>query len=173
MAGTDVTCRECYTILNKMCVKIEMMKNVMDNMRSDNMKIIFALIALVAANFGLKYLGTPWWLYIGVGMSIFASIFLLCCTIMTWSKINKVWMFLGITVSVKLMYASVLRIFFYHNNLRLPQLCGIPAQLLDAIVCILLVIMFWREGRWDGYERRHITPLNAGGERVDQCPIVT
>ena len=47
-----VTCSDCLAELGKLDVKLEMLnKNIM--------KIVYALLGVVGANIGTKYIGTP------------------------------------------------------------------------------------------------------------------
>jgi len=143
----EITCVDCIRILEKLDTTLTLL-------RGDVMKIVYALLGLVAANFGLKYLGTPWYLYLAVGSSIVASVFLLCATIFSWKSINKVWKMIGITIAIRLAGVSIIRIVCYSQDIPIYRWAGVPVQVMDAFICVLLIIMFWHNGRWNGRERR-------------------
>lgn len=144
----DVTCVDCYVTLNRISATMEMLQK-------DTLKIVYALIGLIAAQFGLKFLGTPWYLYVTVGVSIVASVFLLLCTSKMWYKIPFVWRILGLSGSFILGFKAICRIYYYRLDQRLPPELGIPVQLVEAFIAFILIVVFWQNGRWNGKERRN------------------
>jgi hypothetical protein len=145
----NINCIDCYAMLTEI-------KTLLGSLRGDLMKIIFVLLGLEAGKIGVKYLGTPWHLYIMVYVCLGVSAFLFASTIYAWAKkkIEWLWGVLGIILTIHFGYESILRIVFYSQGSRIPRHYGIYAQLISVAAAIIVFIIFFRNGRWDGKERR-------------------
>ena len=117
MVDREITCSDCFG-------ELKLIGQNLTLLRGDIMKIVYALLGLVAANFGLKYLGTPWYLYLFVGASIVTCVFLLCVTISSWKKIPPLWKILGLTIAVRMGFVSFLRAYCYSHDIPLFQWAG-------------------------------------------------
>lgn len=148
-------CRQCQHLL----VKIDTTLNLM---RRDYTKIIYVMLGMIASGIGLKFVGTPWYLYIFVYAALLSAVFLIGVTIHYWKHISFYERMIRIFFSVMLLYGTSLRVYFYKMGERLPQDLGILANLLYIIICILFMAKVLRENRPQANkERRQCARMNG------------
>lgn len=118
------------------------------------MKVVIALIAVVAANVGLKFVGSPWWVGLTAYVSFFASAFLLGSVFVTWRKITWPSRLVRLVFATFMAASSITRLFLFE-----PEAEVAPAWfpgLMDGffvILAALLVIAVWNS--WDGDRQSH------------------
>ena len=143
MSEKEVTCTDCLMILNKIDVTLNLL-------RADLVKIIISMLGMIAAQIGVKYLGTPWYLYIMVYVSIVVSIFLVASTVYSWRQIPVLWRVLALSLAVMFSTAAGCRIWAYVQDLPMSKNMGIVMQLIQALSGVLVMVIFWRNGRLHG-----------------------
>jgi len=143
----DITCVDCYVALSEIKVTINLL-------RGDLMKILYVMLGMIGAQIGVKYLGTPWHLYIMVYVSIITTVFLLASTLFSWRAIPRLWRGLGFSLAMLFGFSSGIRLLCYSKMIPLPKEAGVVVQALYVLCGTLVVIIFWRNGRWDGEDRR-------------------
>ncbi len=147
----DITCLDCYGLLREVSSGVK-------NLNKTLVKVIFALIAILAADKGIKLLGTPWYVHIGMWSCIFAGIWLLCMVIVQWKSLGLWRRVARVSISLAMLYASGLRIFYYGIGERIDPKWGAIANFLWVAIAISAVAATWTDNNWNGKERRDPNP---------------
>jgi len=154
----SVDCGECHKILTEIKVMVDLSVKENVNLRKDFMKIVLALLALVGSNIGLKFLGTPFYLYIGVGSALFGGIFLACSVIVFKDELDFYEKWQRILVAAVVLYASILRIYFYRKGITIPQNFGLAQNVLYTVLVWFMIYSAWkykpRRWPWSGMKER-------------------
>lgn len=149
MKEKDVTCVECYGAI----------KNIdgqMTQMNSSMMKIVYALIGIIAANIGTKYIGTPWYIYTAMYATMFSATFVLLILIAKWSCFNACERLIRILFVVYALYVSILRIIHYQLGTPLTQFEGMVSNIIITSLAITFIFQAWkRDYLKRNMKRRH------------------
>jgi hypothetical protein len=79
----DEDCKACLSGIGRI-------EGHLESLNSSIMKIFYALIGLATASIGTKFIGTPWYIEIGMYTAIFSAVFVLLITVSKWKCLN-VW----------------------------------------------------------------------------------
>ncbi len=112
-----------------------MMNSTLSIMRTDYTKIIFALIAVVAASLGLKFINTPWYVDVAVYLCELSGTFVLFQLISVWKRINLANKVLRIVLVAIMIFSSVVQTCVYH-----PVEEPAPSWFLLVINLMLIVL---------------------------------
>ncbi len=121
------------------------------------MKIVYALLGVIGANIGTKFIGTPWEVELTMYAYMFGAIFVLLLTIAKFRCLSF-W-----EVEVRLAFVSVacwvsyLRIYHYQTDTPFTMREGIITQLLSLSMAVGFIMIAWRRDalrkkrkrRWD------------------------
>lgn len=118
---------------------------LLDDLSNRLYKIIYAILGLLGASIGLKFIGTPWYVDLLVFLSITASIFVGAYTLMNWSLMTK------LQRAHRLTYFSIpaalagLNIFLYRPSVIEPHIWFIPGiDIFLSIIVTSFIIMTWK-----------------------------
>ena len=102
-------CKDCLVGIGKIETRLEILN-------SNIMKIVYSLLAVVGANIGTKFIGTPWYIELTIYSLMFGGIFVLLITIakrhcLTFWESWIRYSFVTLTI-----WVSALRIYHYQTN---------------------------------------------------------
>jgi hypothetical protein len=127
----------------------------LDMMRKDYNKIIYALIAIVAANIGLKFAGTPWYVDVGIYVSLVSGIFSCILVIVSKKYLSLRNFIIRLSFSLIIFGQGIAQIILFN---KASTLSGGPAMaaydIIISIICVLLMAFFWRDHRKQGDNKR-------------------
>lgn len=117
----------------------------LDMMRKDYNKIIYALIAIVAANLGLKFISTPWYIDVAVYLCTFSGAFVLCQLIMVWNELRLANQVMRILTIAVLLTSSVTQMIIYHPGEEAsPGWFPITINILLTLLAVSMVWSVWK-----------------------------
>lgn len=155
---SDVTCTDCYAILAEIKAEMKTAREYQQayttNQQASNNKIMIMMLGIIAANIGVKFIGTPWYIHMGVYVALVASVFLLSSVVLGWRRINWRKKVLMLAYSSSVLYATALRIYHYQAGTNLTKFEGFFMNLAYTFVSMMFIVAFWNSNYWNGKERR-------------------
>ncbi len=113
---------------------------------SNNQKTMLALIGVIAANIGMKLVGSTITADLMAFASMFAGAFLIGGTVFTWSKTSLPRRAVRLTFAMFLFFSTCMRAFVFQSGITLPPLWYAP--MIDGffiLLSILLVLSIWKD----------------------------
>jgi len=149
MTEENQDCRQCLVAIAKV-------ETGMTNINGNMMKIFYALIGIIGANIGTKYIGTPWYVYTALYASMFAAIFVFCITVAKWRCLNVYSKWIRISFVISVVYSSFLRIYHYQVATPLTQIEGVVSNMINLSLAVAFISMAWkRDSKRSNKKRRH------------------
>jgi hypothetical protein len=99
--------------LNSIDKSLAVMCNTLDIMRKDYNKIIYALIAILAASLGLKFVNTPWYIDAGVYLCEAGGVFVLLLLLSSWKELNLANRSMRIVLVAIMLFSSIVQTIVY------------------------------------------------------------
>ena len=121
--------------LNSIDKSIAIMCNTLDIMRKDYNKIIYALIGIVAASLGLKFVNTPWYIDAAIYVCELVGVFVTFHLISIWKDLNLSNRVMRIVLISIMLFSSVVQTLVYR-----PGHDPSP-QWFSPIINILLILL--------------------------------
>ena len=145
--GDGHDCKACYALLTKVDTKLE-------NLNKSIMKILYALLGVIGANIGTKYIGTPLHVELAMYSLFFASIFVLTITLAKFRCLNfwEKWIrfsFVGLC-----FWVTGLRIYHYQTATSFTQNEGIVTQAITISMAIGFIVLAWKRDAMRKAKRR-------------------
>ncbi len=109
--------------------------NTLLMMRNDYNKIIYALIAVIAASLGLKFINTPWYVDVAVFLCELTGVFVFFHLISVWKYLNLANRVMRIVLIVVMLFSSIVQTCVYH-----PVEEPAPSWFL-LVVNVLLILL--------------------------------
>jgi hypothetical protein len=97
-----------------------------DGIERNNLKIVIALIGVIAAQVGVKLVGSPWYIDLSVAASCFSGIFLGGTLIVWWKEFSIQQKLFRILVSLFTISNAVIQIFVYHPGFEPAPMWHLP-----------------------------------------------
>lgn len=113
-----------------------------DSMSRDLMKVVYALIGVVGANVGVKFINSPIYLVISGWLAAFAGLFVISSVIHKWKSLPKLKKIMRLTFSFFVIFSVYCREAIVP---RPPDWYGLVINLLFIIISILLVMSVWND----------------------------
>ena len=140
-------CRQCLIGIAQMDQKLTTLNNSI-------MRIVYALLAVVGANIGTKFIGTPWYIEIAMYSTMFGGIFVFLITVAKYRCLSfwERWIrftFVGYTI-----YVTILRIYHYQTNTALTQIEGMVANAFLCTLAVGFILLAWQRDSKRIFERR-------------------
>ena len=104
-------------------------------MRNDYNKIIYALIGVIAASLGLKFINTPWYVDVAVFICELTGVFVFFHLISVWKTLNLANRILRILLVVIMLFSSVVQTIVYH-----PVEEPAPTWFIFAVNILLILL---------------------------------
>lgn len=108
-------------------------------------KIIYAVLGLLGASIGLKFVGTPWYVDMFVFASLTAAIFVMAFTITNWKCMTKLQRFFRVSFGMFTIFSSAVHICIYQPGVEASPTWFAPTiDVFLTLLCILFIITTWR-----------------------------
>lgn len=121
--------------------KLTSIETKIDFLRQDYMKIFLAMLGIIGASIGLKFIGSPFLTITATYLAIFSSIFVVGATIYRWNHMRASVKTLRIAFIIFVLYSVGMRTVVFESGVTLPPIWYAPS--IDAffvIICILMLI---------------------------------
>ncbi len=135
--SSELSCKDCLAVIGKLDVKIDLLNTNM-------MKIFFAMLGIIGANIGTKYIGTPLYIYMAIYSALFSGIFVILVTIYKRKYLSFLQVYIQTVFSLIVFYVSGLRIYHYQAGTSLTQLEGFISNILMILLAWGFIIKAWR-----------------------------
>jgi hypothetical protein len=127
--------------------KLARIETKVDTLKNDFMKMIAGLVGIIAANIGLKFVGTPWYVIVCVYMSIFAGVFLLASILLQWKVLTNLDKVIRTVFALFILYSSFCREFLFDVSTGVPLWYTPIVDIFLTGICILLIVRVWNQKR--------------------------
>ena len=134
----EVTLQSIDTRLAVLC-------NTTDIMRKDYNKFIYALIAVVAAQFGMKFISTPWYIDLAVYLAELSGVFVLLHLICTWKESSIATKIMRIVVVTIWLFSSGAQTIIFRPDNEPPPTWYLP--ILNGLLIVLAIAVSWLSWR--------------------------
>ena len=145
---SDEDCKQCLSDIGDVKQIVGNLQGTVDTLVSalndSTKKTVMAMIGLIAASIGSKYIGTPWYIEIAMWFTMSGSLFVFLVTLWKrkclgfWEKSIR-FTFCGYGA-----YVSILRIYHYQVNTPLTQTEGMFANMLLTCLAVGFIVQSWR-----------------------------
>jgi hypothetical protein len=147
---SDEDCKQCLSGIGRL-------EGHLEALNGSIMKIFYALIGLATASIGTKFIGTPWYIEIGMYTAIFSAVFVLLITMSKWQCLNIWERWIRISFVLAVGYSFGLRVFHYNAGTPFTQFEGIFKNGLDTMLAFGFVMLAWRR---DALKQKHRRRFN-------------
>jgi hypothetical protein len=121
----------------KICTELEMI-------RRDYTKIVYALIAVIAANLGIKLAGTPAIVDIMIYLSLFSGVFTGLMLISAWKFLQRWMRVLQAVFSIFMIFNGIAQIWLYRPGEQpSPLLFNPVTDGFHILLAIILILSAW------------------------------
>jgi hypothetical protein len=118
------------------------------------MKVVYALIGVIGASLGLKFVNSPVHTVIFAFVSFFAGTYLLASTIGQWKYMGWYLRTLRAFFTIFIYFSVICRTFIFESGITLaPEWYSPLVDSFFIIICILLLIISWKF--WDNGNTGH------------------
>jgi len=129
--------------------KLTSIETKLDLLRKDYSKVMFAMLGIIAATLGVKFIGTPPLVHIATYTALLTGMFLLTSTIANWKRMAIGRRLVRLSFATFLFYSVSARILVFTAGIDLPPNWYVPGvDLFFIVISIILMMVVWR--RWDG-----------------------
>ncbi|MFA5377994.1 MAG: hypothetical protein WC455_19745 [Dehalococcoidia bacterium] len=113
----------------------------LDIMRKDYNKIIYALIGIVAASFGMKFIATPWYVDLAVYICELVGVFVFFQLISVWKDLNLANKAMRIVLITIMLISSVTQSVIYHPGHEASPPWFAP--IINILLILLGITSMW------------------------------
>ena len=124
-----------------------------DDMRKDYSKIVFALIGVVTATIGAKFIGTPWYIDLAVYFTEFSMAFLFFSTIQAWKSLTKQMKATRVIAILLLIVSSVTQTIVYAPGVEHSPIWFPPV--INVLLSLLAVTLVWSAWSYRSMPSKH------------------
>ncbi len=138
-------CRECQKILVELQTSIS---HIVDRMEANEKllgKIVFALLGIIGATIGVKFIGTPWYVEVAIYSALISAIFMTGVTVWRFRYLSKGRIIIRLSYAMLVVHATGVRIYYYAKELPIPMEAGVAQNMLFVCLAIALAIDAWHE----------------------------
>ncbi len=122
--------------------KLGKIEAIVQNIANSNTKIMIALIGVIAAQVGLKFVGSPPWVIIASYVSFFASAVLLTSLVIFWKRMSLSMRLVRITFALFIIFSVTCRVIVFHETVTLTPVWYTP--IVDGFFTLLCLLLIWR-----------------------------
>ena len=118
---------------------------------NNNQKTMLALIGVIAANIGMKLVGSTVTADLMAFASMFAGAFLVGGTVFTWKKTPLLRTAVRLIFATFLFFSTLMRAFMFQSGTTLPPMWYSP--IIDGffiVLSIFLVLSIWKDENLNG-----------------------
>ncbi len=137
-------CKQCLMGIGRIESTLKMLNNNM-------MKIFFALLGVITAQIGSKYIGTPLHVEITMYSLMFGAVFVMGVTIWKWQCLNLWEKWIRISFVALCLWVTGLRIYHYQTDTAFTKNEGVITQLITISMALGFIVLAWRR---DAMRRR-------------------
>jgi hypothetical protein len=129
-------CRACLVAIAKVETRIQILNN-------NIMKIVYALLGVIGANVGTKFIGTPWHVEVAMYSLMFGAVFVFLITFTKrkcltfwekWTRYNFV---------ILCVWVTSLRIYHYQTETAFTKNEGVVTQLITLGMAFGFIMIAW------------------------------
>ena len=131
-------CVECKMLLAEI-------KTTLDIMNGNYMKLFIAMLGIIAATIGVKFIGTPWYVHAAIYSALFSTVFVAFSTLIYWRRLKFWRRWIRVIFVFIVLYVSLLRIYHYNLGTPLTQTEGFIMNILYILLCIGFVFRTWND----------------------------
>lgn len=118
----------------------------LDNLIKQNTRIMLAMLAIIAATLGVRFVGSPAHTIVLTYATLFAGTFLLASIVFYWNRIPRSRLILRIGFMMFLFFSAICRVFVFVPEIELPPSWYVPTiDIFLTILAILLVVSVWKD----------------------------
>jgi uncharacterized membrane protein HdeD (DUF308 family) len=111
-----------------------------DNLVKSSQRTIYALIGVIAATLGVKFMGSPWYSIVFTYSALFAGTFALVSTIWEWKRIPLFNKILRLSFLSLLFFSVTCRTFIFEATLGVPDWYTPIVDIVFVIISVIFVI---------------------------------
>jgi len=133
----EVTCLHCFAGILEIKVQLEMLNKT-------SLKMMMAMLGIIAATVGAEFLGTPWYVHVSQYAGLFAGVFLFSSVVFMWKRLSYKRILLRLVFSLMLFYSIGTRTFIFENRMDVfPSWFPVGINIFYIFIAILLVYKVW------------------------------
>lgn len=141
-------CKDCLVGIGEIQTKLTMLeKAYSDGWKISNanlMKILYALLGMMGAQIGTKFIGTPLHVEIAMYTLMTSSIFVLAITIAKWRCLIFWEKWIRLNFVLLCFWVTGLRIYHYQTHTDFTQTEGVITQLITTSLAIGFIVLAWQ-----------------------------
>ncbi len=111
-----------YTkVETEMLTCLKALETKVDSLNKNTQKTVFALIGVIAATIGVKFMGSPWYSILFTYTALFAGAFCLAGTIFEWKKLYPLAIVVRLLFLTFLFFSVTCRTFIFEATQGVPS----------------------------------------------------
>ena len=130
-------CKQCLNGIGRI-------EGQLSTLNSSIMKIFYALIALAGASVGTKFIGTPWYIELGMYSALFGGIFVFIITIWKWKCLCFAEKWIRLSFVVYVVYTFSLRVYHYNTDTPFTKVEGMFTNIIMTSLAVAFIVLAWR-----------------------------
>jgi len=131
--------------------KLTSIETKLDETNNHLMKIVYALIGLIAASLGLKFIGSPPDIIISLFVCLFVATYLVTATTFQWKHTRWLVKALNLGFAIFMYYSVICRIFLFESGITVaPMWYSTSINIIFVLLGILLLgvsVKFWENNK--------------------------
>ena len=143
-------CRACLVAIGKVETRLQILNN-------NIMKIVYALLGVIGANVGTKFIGTPWYVELSMYSLMFGAVFVLGITVMKRHCLNFWEKWIRYSFVLLAFWVTILRIYHYQTDTPFTKTEGVVTQMITLSMAFGFILLAWKRDaarklkkrRWD------------------------
>lgn len=117
-----------------------------NHLNSNTNKVMMSLIGVIAASIGMKLIGSPPLTDLFAFASMFAFVFLVGGTILTWGKTNNPRKFVRLAFASFLFFSVFMRTFVFESGVTPAPVWYAPTiDVFFVILSVSLILSIWKD----------------------------
>lgn len=129
------------TPTEKLMMDQEKIVTILDKVEKNQMKQFLALIGVIMALIGQKFIATPWWIDVSVILALISGSFLLGILIAWWKEYSLAQKVTRLTGSTLLLFSSIASIYVFQPGIKQSPPWFPP--IINILMILLAISLMW------------------------------
>jgi len=139
-----IDCKACLSGIGDLKQDNGEIRAILESLNGNMMKIFFALLGIITASVGTKYIGTPIYVYVAVYMALVSATFVAGITIAKRRCLAFWEIWIRAAFCTQVFYSSALRVYHYQTQTKLTQVEGVFSNVIYLLLAVGFITLAWK-----------------------------
>jgi len=159
-------CHACLAAVAKVQEGIAKVDTRLQILNSNIMKIVYALLGVIGANIGTKFIGTPWEVELTMYAYMFGAIFVLFLTIAKFRCLSFWEIEVRLAFVLLAFWVTGIRIHHYQTGAEFTMLEGQITQIISLSMAVGFIMVAWRRDALRRKKKRRWNDTHGSDRRA-------